>query len=519
MSGDTLLWAGLDLGTQSAKATIVSDDGATLAAAGSHPLRGTRDGDRHEQDPQTWVQAAAEALGAALTGLRPGDRDRVAGIAVCSTSGTIAVLDPDSSPTIAGLMYDDARGAAFAPSLQHTSGDWDGLGITIQPSWAICRIAWLASRGMLPPGCRVAHQGDIIAEAMTGARAATDWTSALKSGYDANAEQWLPAIYGRAQHIHAAGRKSTMSCSIEQLPLVVAPGTLLGHTNRAWQEASGLRAGTPVFAGMTDGCAAQLGAGSLRLGDWHTVLGTTLVLKGVSDRPVSIASGSLYSHRAPHSALWMPGGASNTGAGILADIAPDADLAALDASLRRAPARQALEKIVPCYPLARAGERFPFLDPTARGFALCPDERPLQELRRLPEPLAVTSLWAGVACVERLCYDILAEQGIAITGQLSSSGGGTRSGFWTMMRASLLGRPIRVPESAQGSLGMAILARWGAGQAGLAAAADLPDIASAMSHARALIQPNDDLAAPMADAYVAFRSAVESHGWLAARDG
>lgn len=518
MSTGTLLWAGLDLGTQSAKSTIVSGDGATLAA-GSHPLRGARGGDRHEQDPQTWVQAAASALGAALTGLRSGDRDRVAGIAVCSTSGTIAVLDSDGSPTTAGLMYDDARGAAFAPSLRGTAGDWDGLGITLQPSWAICRIAWLTSQGMLPPGCRVAHQGDIIAEAMTGNRAATDWTSALKSGYDANAEQWLPAIYGRTQDIHTAGRNSTMSCPIEQLPLVVAPGTLLGHTNTAWQEASGLPAGTPVFAGMTDGCAAQLGAGSLHLGDWHTVLGTTLVLKGVSDRPVSIASGSLYSHRAPHGRLWMPGGASNTGAGILAELAPDADLAALDASLRRTPTRQALEKIVPCYPLARSGERFPFLDPTARGFALCPDERPLQELRRLPESVAVTSLWAGVACVERLCYDILAEQGIATSGQLSSSGGGTRSEFWTRMRASLLGRPITLPESAQGSLGMAILAHWGAGQAGLAAATDLADIASTMSQTRALIQPDDDLAAPMAELYIAFRTAIESHGWLAAQDG
>ena len=33
---------------------------------------------------------------------------------------------------------------------------------------------------------------------------------------------------------------------------------------------------------MTDGCAAQLAAGALREGDWNSVLGTTLVLKGYS---------------------------------------------------------------------------------------------------------------------------------------------------------------------------------------------------------------------------------------------
>ena len=47
---------------------------------------------------------------------------------------------------------------------------------------------------------------------------------------------------------------------------------------------TGIPAGTPIIAGMTDGCAAQIGAGALEVGSWNSVLGTTLVLKGVTSR-------------------------------------------------------------------------------------------------------------------------------------------------------------------------------------------------------------------------------------------
>ncbi len=57
---------------------------------------------------------------------------------------------------------------------------------------------------------------------------------------------------------------------------------------------------------MTDGCAAQLGAGALGVGDWHSTLGTTLVLKGVSLEPVHDESGVVYSHRAPPTGTGFP---------------------------------------------------------------------------------------------------------------------------------------------------------------------------------------------------------------------
>ena len=44
-------WLGLDLGTQSVRAIVVSGTGETLGV-GSHKLTSRRDGPRHEQDPE-----------------------------------------------------------------------------------------------------------------------------------------------------------------------------------------------------------------------------------------------------------------------------------------------------------------------------------------------------------------------------------------------------------------------------------------------------------------------------------
>ncbi len=125
------------------------------------------------------------------------------------------------------------------------------------------------------PG-RVTHQPDVITAQLTGEAIPTDSSHALKTGYDAEHEAWPPQLASLAA----------------QLPEVVRPGTRLGEVCRTAAEATGIPAGTPVIAGMTDGCAAQIASGALRPGAWNSVLGTTLVLKGASPTPSATTPGS-----------------------------------------------------------------------------------------------------------------------------------------------------------------------------------------------------------------------------------
>src|ERR1700730_3830153 len=98
-------WLGLDLGTQSVRAVVVSGAGETLAV-GSHKLTSHRDGPRHEQDPEEWWRAISTASRAALTTL---PASFIHGVAVAGTSGTILFVDGGGRPLTPGLMYDDIR--------------------------------------------------------------------------------------------------------------------------------------------------------------------------------------------------------------------------------------------------------------------------------------------------------------------------------------------------------------------------------------------------------------------------
>jgi D-ribulokinase len=476
-------WIGVDLGTQSVRALAVTDDGTVLAVA-SRPLTSHRDGVRHEQDPAQWWSATAEVLAEVTARTGPD----VGGVAVCATSGTVLLTGPDGTPRTTGLMYDDTRAGDLAEQAQEAgSALWDRLAYRMQPAWALPKLLWWRDRGLLRDGARLAHQPDVVTAALVGHPVAADSSHALKTGYDLIEECWPADVLAR------------LSLDPAVLPPVQRAGSVLGAVDAAAADRTGLAEGTPVVAGMTDGCAAQLGAGSLHPGEWNAVLGTTLALKGVSTTLLHDPTGAVYSHRAPHGArgtrdaegLWLPGGASSTGAGVLTELFPGGDLAALTAAAAEVP-------VVPlAYPLSGAGERFPFVAPQARGFGL--------DIADAATRFAAAC--HGVAHLERLCFDLLDHAGADVTGPVSTTGGGARNRWWNQLRCDLLGVPVRVPRNAEAALGMAVLAAG-------AHDGDIPGAAKRLVRLDRTLRPDPDRGSALLPAHHAFVDALEGRGWL-----
>ncbi|GGL69756.1 carbohydrate kinase [Streptomyces fumigatiscleroticus] len=475
-------WLGIDLGTQSVRVLAVTADG-TVPAWGAAPLAGRRAGGRHEQDPEQWWEAVRAASRAALG---PLDGVRIGGLAVCGTSGTVLLTDASGRPMSPALMYDDTRAARCAARVREA-------GWAVQDTWALPRALWLVEEygGAGPGGARsagdrlrLAHQPDLVLARLTGGPVPADSSHALKTGYDPEHEDWPHAALDR------------LGLPEDLLPAVVRPGTRLGEVCRAAADATGIPAGTPVIAGMTDGCAAQIASGALRPGSWNSVLGTTLVLKGASPVPVRDAAGVVYNHRAPDGG-WLPGGASSVGAGVLTARFPGADAAAMDA---RAAAFEPSGAVA--YPLVSAGERFPFLAPEATGLLL-------------GEPADDADLWAallqGVGLTERLCLDYLHQLGAPLDGPLAFTGGAARSAYWNQLRADILGRPVRVPEQPEPALGMAALAAYGTG-----AAPTLAEAAEGMVHIRTVLRPRPGRTALFAEPYARLVGELAARGWLPA---
>jgi len=501
VSMDDALWLGIDVGTQSVKAVVVDAAGAVHASHAA-PLRSIRTPTTHEQDPREWITQTAAAVAGALSELSAGYRARIAGLAICATSGTITTVDTAGAPLTSGLMYDDARAAQHTAEVVSADPDlWRRLGYRIQPTWALPKIVWLDRAGALA-NARVATQADVVASAVIGTAVSSDWSHTLKSGYDLIDLRWPGAAL------------DTLGLDPRHLPMVVAPGSVIGHSSEHWLALTGLPASTPVFAGMTDGCAAQLGAGTLAVGDWHTVIGTTLVAKTVSDHAVIDDSGAIYSHRGPSEGTWFPGGASNVGAGILTTVLPDEDLAQLTFRVDdRYDAR--LSDIPLSYPLVGRGERFPVSHADAQGFVAVPEGAVSIEsaVETLDAVSLLASLLLGIACVERLCVDTMSSAGVDVTGRVTSSGGATRNPWLTQLRADLLGRTISIPRSAEGSLGMGILAAWGAQQLTSAPSA-LADVAAQMSPVGDVYSPDADRHAVLDEIYGRFLTELGKKHWI-----
>lgn len=480
MDVDDQVWLGVDLGTQGVRVVAVTGDGRVVARA-AVALTSRRDGHRHEQDPDDWWSAFVRAAGSATRDL---DGVRIAGVSACSTSGTVffAESEPDEPvrPVTAALMYDDGRAAEYVDRIGRPAPGWLTAGARPQATWGLTKALWLLDHADVSPSARLCHQVDLVTSRLIGEPVATDWSHALKSGVDLVSGEWP------VETLASAGLEG------DRLPPVVPPTSCLGVVSAKACEETGIPAGTPVYAGLTDGCAAQVASGALAVGSWNFVLGTTLVLKGVTATPLHDESGAVYSHRSPDGS-WWPGGASSAGAGALAAEFGDADLATLDqAAAEREPA-DCLR-----YPLTGVGERFPFRCADAVGFTV---GTPRDDIDRY------AALLQGVAFVERLSLEHVQRLGASVGEEVRLTGGATRSSYWCQLQADICDRQIVVPEVADGAFGAAVVAAS-------SAYGSLEAAAASMVRVRSRYVPRPEVTERFQEAYARWREELVSRGWL-----
>ena len=351
----------------------------------------------------------------------------------------------------------------------------------IDTAWGLPKLLWLLRecRELLTPATRLAHQSDFITRRLAGESIATDTSNALKTGCDLFAEDWPRDVF------------TTLDIPMGILPPVVRSGTRLGSVCATAAAETGIPGGATIFAGMTDGCASQIGAGALRTGSWNSVLGTTLVLKGVAPELIRDPLGVVYSHRSPDGG-WLPGGASSVGSTTTAWGFAGRNL---DALSTQAASRGPASAIA--YPLAARGERFPFHAPDAEGFLL---GQPANDIDRFAAYIQ------GVAFIERLCFDYLDLLGGPTGGNLLLTGGGAKSRAWCQLRANILGRPVKLPENAEAAFGMAVLAASGGREVAATAAA--------MVRIRETLDPLPERTRQFHEPYLRLVEELNRRGWL-----
>lgn len=469
------MYMGIDVGTQGVRC-VISDEKGRLAAAKSVPfqvLNTSRRPGWYEQAPEHWQAAAEEAIRDCMAQLSAAGRgpEAVKAISIDGTSGTILALDGDFRPLTPGIMYNDPRAGAQAARVHAAlAAQEKKLGYTFGASYSLPRILWVKEN--LPEiyeKTRVfAHQADYIAGLLCGEYCVSDYSNALKTGYDLIDGRW-------------PGEIADLGLDVGKLPSIVRPGAPIAPVTALAARRLGLSPATLVVGGSTDGYASALAAGAVKPGDWASIIGTTFVLKGVTERLVIDPNGSSYSHRLPTGA-WLLGGASNIGGRALNRCTGGRPFDALDAE-----AEALIPTGVRCYPLPGRGERFPFVDMNCEAFYL----GDVTGGRLYP------AVMEGVAFAERLAFDRMAALGCPVGDVIFTTGGACRSDLWLKIRASLLNRQLRVPGVVDAAMGSALLAASG-DMGGLDRAA------GAMITCVKAVDPDPALVKPYADLYPQF---------------
>jgi sugar (pentulose or hexulose) kinase len=420
------LYIGIDIGTSGCRALAIDDHGQPLAGSQCPLPASVASGKRVEQQPDDWWQAVTTVLSGLSANV---DLRRVAAIAVDGTSATLVLTDATGKPVTTGLMYDDTRAGEQAEALTK---------IAVPPTGAagagssLAKLMWLHSHRLDSDAAFLQSQADWIAARLCGRFGYTDYNNALKLGYDAINRRW-PEWIGRVPIRQAL------------LPQVGAPGDRLGTITAENAEQLELNPDTVIRLGTTDSIAAFLASGATRPGQAVTSLGSTLVLKLLSEHPVYSPEHGVYSHRLGE--LWLVGGASNSGGGALLQHFSKAEMDVLTLVLQ-----PEMPTGLDYYPLPATGERFPVNDPAMESrIDPVPDDR----------RLFFQAMLEGIANIEARGYRLLAQLGAPPLEQVLTSGGGAKNDAWRQIRERLLGVPVSNAGSTDAALGAARLAKGG----------------------------------------------------------
>ena len=414
-----MYFLGIDFGTSGARGCVIDTEGTIVA-----------EGTRNFGTLQEYERAGIwrEALWDLVASLPAAIRSRLSDIALDGTSGTVLACDEELSPRHPPLLYNDDRAVEEAALIAKTA-------IPGHPAAAVtsglAKVLWLKKRLGLTGARLYLNQADWLSGLLTGRVGMTDYHNALKMGLDLDELKWPAWVEYLAD--------------VDTLPVPVAPCSRLATVSRPRARYLGVHPGCMVHAGTTDSIAAFLAAGVTRSGDAVTSLGSTLVLKLLSDTRVESTGHGVYSHW--FGSRWLAGGASNAGGAVLRQFFEDNQLAALSERIDPGVASP-LDYV----PLPKPGERFPVNDPQ-----LWPRLTP----RPADDAEFLHGLLESLARIEARGYGLLSGLGANPVRRIETAGGGARNPVWTRIRQRLLGVPVARAVHADAAYGAALLARDG----------------------------------------------------------
>ena len=433
MPRSNALYVGIDLGTSGCRAIAINYSTEIVAQAAASLPAPVHKHPQVEQNPALWWQAVCTVLSELLKKI---DARRIKAISVDGTSGTVLLANENGQPVSPALMYNDSRAINELERINQIAPD---KSVVHSVTAGLPKLLWLQKQHY-PHAHYFLHQADWISGKFSGQFGVSDLNNSLKTGFDPVLQCW-PDWFDQ------------LDINRNILPVVIQPGTAYAMVSKTISRQFGLDTSCQIIAGTTDSTAAFLATGAHKPGKAVTVLGSTLVLKIISQQPVFNADYGIYSQPLPNitgnddDELWLCGGASNSGGAVLRQYFTDAQMAAMQAQLK-----PEIKTGLKYYPLPAKGERFPVNDP---------ELEPQLSPRPDNDVVFFQGLLEGLSRIEKEGYDKLHAIGTLYPTSVRTTGGGAQNLAWTRIRERILNVPVIPAHHTEAAYGSALLARFG----------------------------------------------------------
>ncbi len=400
-------YGGLDFGTSGARISIINLQ-KKLVYSNSVPYSCSF------KNPNSWINSCENLL----VSLPIEVKINLNKLAISGTSGTLIPSNLRGKPLGEAIPYDQACTEHNILLQSLTSGE-DHLQT---PYSSLAKALKLIDK--YGTNILLRHQSDWITGWFL-----KDWTHGeegnnLKLGWDLEKESWP---------------KSYLNTSWQKcLPQIVKSGKIIGQVNFDLAERFNLNKKLILISGTTDSNASVIAAG-LGKEDGLTVLGTTIVVKKIIDKPIK--KQGVTNHRV--NGHWIFGGASNAGCGILSQLFSDSEIKELSRQIN--PSKNTSLNLLP---LNSKGERFPVNNANLE---------PILYPRPVSDSLYLHALFEGLAKIELKGWEKIGELTGTLPKKIITIGGGSKNPQWRKIREKIINIPI-VSCKKTTSFGTALLA-------------------------------------------------------------
>ncbi len=449
---------GIDIGTSGTKTLLIDEGGKIVASANAAYDTVAPRPAWSEQDPQLWIDAAAQTVRQVMVGMPAGTT--IGAIGLSGQMHGSVFVDRGGKVLRSAILWNDQRTGQECQEITDLAGGRKALlKMVSNPALAgftAPKILWVRKhqKRIYDRTAQILLPKDYVRYVLTGefATEVSDASGTLL--LDVARRRWCKPLLSKLQ------------IDPELLPRCYESPEVTGVLSKSGAELLGLPAGIPVVGGGGDNAAGAVGNGIVRKGVVSASLGTSGVVFAHSDEVQTDPLGRVHTFCTTVPGQWHVMGVVLAAGGSLQWYRNQ-----LGEVYQARAAKQAVE----AYDLITAdaqkapigshglvflpylnGERTPHGDPHARGCWIG-----LSNMHGRPE--LARSIMEGITMAMRDSLEIIREMKVPVK-SIIATGGGARSNFWRQMQADIYGQPVSTINASEGpAYGAALLAGVGTG--------------------------------------------------------